>query len=75
MVVVCVGQSSSSTLYSSNHITMELELCTGKEQSLPQAEAQDCPDDRIHPLAGLFKHLFIQAVIFFPLETKQVQPN
>lgn len=52
---------------------MELELCTGKEQSLPQAEAQDCPDDRIHPLAGLFKHLFIDAVIFFPLETKQVQ--
>lgn len=47
---------------------MELELCTGKEQSLPQAEAQDCPDDRIHPLAGLFKHLFIDAVIFFPLK-------
>lgn len=46
--------------------------CALEKNSLPQAEAQDCPDDRIHPLAGLFKHLFIEAVIF-PLETKQVQ--
>lgn len=45
---------------------MELELCTGKEQSLPQTEAQDYSDDQIPPLAGLFKHLFIEAVIFFP---------
>lgn len=54
---------------------MELELCTGKEQSLPQAEAQDCPDDRIHPLAGLFKHLFIEAVIFFPLKQNKYNWN